>query len=410
MRRSTPEQSGEIPPTAGLPLSLRDIFGPRQDDFPERAAAFLGVPQAGVECSGTACLVVILRTLQRLTGRSTVVVPAYTCPLVVFAVAHCGLELRLCDLAPDSFELDPDAVAAACDADTLAVMPTHLGGRVAAIGRIAAIARRHGAFVVEDAAQAFGARQDGRSVGMAGDVGFFSLAAGKGLSLYEGGVWLARDPELRAELARTSRETVPRRPVFEAWRCLQLLGLAALYRPGPLRYVYGAPLRRAIGRNDPVAAVGDVFSPAIPMHRVGAWRRSVGSRALARLPEFQAALARRAAARLPRLSEIDGVRVFADAAGAVGTWPVLMLLMPTGASRDAALRELWGSGCGVTRMFAHALPDYDYLRPWVAPQECPNARSFAARSLTVSNSLWLDEARFAGILGVLRRCARDPRG
>lgn len=402
---STPDGRREIPPTAGLPLRLRDLFGPGQSDFSGRVAGFLGISQAGLECSGTACLIVILRTLQRLTGRTTVVVPAYTCPLVVFAVAHCGLGLQLCDLAADSFELDPEAFARVCDADTLAVIPTHLGGRVAAVDRIAAVARRHGAFVIEDAAQAFGARQDGHSVGLAGDAGFFSLAAGKGLSLYEGGIWLARDPELRAELARTSGEIVPSRPAFEAWRCLQVLGLAALYRPRLLRYAYGAPLRRALERNDPVGAAGDVFSPAIPLHRVSGWRRSIGSRALARLPEFQRALARQAAARLPRLSALGGVHVFSDAAGVAGVWPVFMLLMPTEAKRDAALRELWGSGCGVTRMFAHALPDYDYLRPWVAPQACPNARSFAARSLTISNSPWLDEARFAYILDVLRRHA-----
>ncbi|MBS1189251.1 MAG: nucleotide sugar aminotransferase [Rhodocyclaceae bacterium] len=406
MPTSSISGSREIPPTAGLPLHFADLLARRQGDFPSAVAAFLGVPEAAVECSGTACLVVILKTLQRLSGRSTVVVPAYTCPLVVFAVAHCGLRLKVCDVAPGSLELCPQTLENLCDADTLAVIPTHLGGRVAAIDPIVAIARRHGAFVVEDAAQALGARDRGATVGLAGDAAFFSLAAGKGLSLYEGGIWIARDPALRAELARTSAETISSRPLMEIRRCLELLGYAAFYRPRPLRHVYGAPLRRALGRGDPVAAAGDVFSPAIPLHRVSGWRQSVGRAGLARLPRFQAALKQRALARLPHLSRLPGVKVFGDGDGATGTWPLFMLLMPHQGVRDAVLAELWGAGLGLARMFAHALPDYDYLRPWVAPQDCPNARDFAAHSLTLSNSLWLDDTRFDFVLRALERHLR----
>lgn len=396
----------EIPPTAGLPLQLGDLRPAGGRDFAVALADFLGVPEAGVECSGTACLVVILKTLQRLSTRRTVVIPAYTCPLLVFAVTHCGLRLKLCDVAPGSFELSLEALACVCDDDTLAIVPTHLGGRVAAIDPILALARQRGAFVVEDAAQALGARQDGHSVGLSGDAGFFSLAAGKGLSLFEGGVWIARDPALAAEIARTSAAVIPRRPLFEAWRSFQLLGYAALYRPGPLRHVYGAPLRRALAQDDPVAAAGDLFSPDIPLHRVSRWRRAVGSRGLARLPEFQAALRDRALARLQRLSRLPGVKVFTDAAGAEGTWPYFLLLLPDGAARDGFLRQWWGSGLGLARLFAHALPDYEYLRPWVAPQDCPNARDFAARSMTLSNSLWLDEARFQQVVQALEHHLR----
>ncbi|HJW26815.1 MAG TPA: DegT/DnrJ/EryC1/StrS family aminotransferase [Rhodocyclaceae bacterium] len=398
--------SQEIPPTAGLPLGPDDLFAAGGGDFTEAMAAFLGVPRAGVECSGTACLVVTLETLKHLSGRRTVVVPAYTCPLVVFAVAHCGLRLKVCDVAPGSFELDPQALARACDPDTLAVVPTHLGGRVAALEPVLAQARRSGAFVIEDAAQALGARAAGQSVGLAGDAGFFSLAAGKGLSLFEGGIWIARDPALAAELARTSADIIPSRPLTEAWRCLQLLGYGALYRPGPLRLAYGAPLRRALAQGDPVAAAGDVFSPQIPLHRVSGWRQGVGSRGLVRLPAFQAALRDQAGRRLPRLAALPGVEVITDPPATAGTWPLFMLLLPGEAVRDAVLAELWGSGLGVARMFVNALPDYDYLRPWVEPQDCPNARDFAARSMTVTNSLWLDDARFEAVLAALARHLR----
>ncbi len=399
---TNPPRKHEVPPTAGLPPRWRDLlsFGAR-DDLARCAADFLGVQSVQVECSGTASLVVALTTLHRLSGRRVVIVPAYTCPLVALAVAHCGLELRLCDLAPGSIDFDPVQLASLCDRDTLALMPTHLGGRVADVATAITVAQRVGASVIEDAAQAFGARRGARAVGLDGDIGFFSLAVGKGLTTYEGGLLVARDAAVRAELARTSRELIPDRLGWELKRSLQLLGYHALYRPSLLRFAYGSPLRRALRRGDPVSAVGDDFSLPIPLHRLGRWRQSAGAHALARLPAFLEATATQALARKARLEKIDAVAVVDDAVGVHGTWPFLMLQMRSNAARDAALGRLWSAGVGVSRLFIHALPDYDYLTDIVAAQDVPNARAFAATTLTISNSPWLGDDDFAAICAVL---------
>ena len=272
----------EIPPTAGLPPRLADLWpwptaASPSGNLARRAAEFLDAQSVQVECSGTAALVIALTTLRRLSGRRVVVVPAYTCPLVALAVAHCGLELRVCDLAPGSIDFDVARLAASCDHETLALVPTHLGGRVADVDTALAIARKVGAFVIEDAAQALGARRNGRSVGFDGDIGFFSLAVGKGLTTYEGGLLVARDARIRRELERTSHDIVRRRLGWELRRSLQLIGYHAMYRPSLLRVAYGAPLRRALRRDDPVAAVGDDFSARIPLHTLGRWRQSVGA-------------------------------------------------------------------------------------------------------------------------------------
>ncbi|MCE5233687.1 MAG: DegT/DnrJ/EryC1/StrS family aminotransferase [Mizugakiibacter sp.] len=405
---SAPEpmrRRAEVPPTAGLPPRLRDLLPGAGAPLDARAAAWLGVDAALVACSGTAALVIALRALRRTSARRTVVVPAYTCPLVPLAVAHCGLEVRLCDLAPGGFDLDPAALADACRTDTLAVVPTHLGGRVADVDAALAAARRVGAFVVEDAAQALGARAGGASVGLRGDAGFFSLAVGKGLTLYEGGLLVARDAAMRRALAGEAAR-LPRRFGWELRRSLELLGYHALYRPRVLRYAYGMPLRRALRRGDAIAAVGDALGPHIPLHRVGAWRQGVGARAIARLPAFLDAAAERAAARRARLAALPGVRVLDDAGRGAGTWPFLMLLMPDARARDAALARLWGAGLGVSQLFIHALPDYPRLAGIVPAQAVPNARDLAARMLTVSNSPWLDEPGFARICAELEAALR----
>jgi len=393
----------EAPPTAGLPPRWGDLWptASRRGSLERQAAAFVGVDDVQAECSGTAALVVALTAMHRLSGRRVVVVPAYTCPLVAIAVAHCGLELRLCDLAPGSIDFDTQALARACDRDVLAVLPTHLAGRVADVATAVALARAVGAFVIEDAAQAFGARRERRSVGLDGDAGFFSLAVGKGLTTYEGGLLVSADASLRRELRRTSREIVPWRPGWELRRSLELLGYHACYRPSLLRLAYGAPLRRALRRGDPVAAVGDDFPMRIPLHTLGRWRRNVGARAFARLPAFVADCASRARRRRARLAAIEGVAVLGDPAGAEGSWPFLLLQLPDEATRDAVLGRLWGEGRGVSRLFIHALPDYAYLRGVVAAADVPNARRFAATTLTISNSPWLDEADFESVCAVI---------
>ena len=194
---------------------------------------------------------------------------------------------------------------------------------------------------------------------------------------------------------------MPRSLGWEWKRSLELLGYAALYRPRGLRLAYGNPLRRALRRGDPVAAVGDDFPLAIPFHKVGRWRQAVGAHAAARLPVFLDRLAAQAQRRLPRLRRIDGVEVLDDPADARGTWPFLLLLLPSQERRDAALAQLWQAGYGVSRLFIHALPDYAYLEDLVPSQDVPHARDFAARSLTISNSPWLDDDDFEAICRTL---------
>lgn len=391
----------ELPPTAGLPLRLADLR-PGAATLAADIAAQLGTPPLQLECSGTASLLIALTTLRELQPqRRRVVVPAFTCPLVAIAVQQAGLELQLCDLRAGHYDMDPAALRAACDERTLAIIPTHLAGRVADVDDALAVARNVGAYVIEDAAQALGARRDHVSVGLSGDVGFFSLAAGKGLSIYEGGLLLTRDPVMRERLARTAARIVPHSFAWEWKRSIELLGYAALYRPRGLRLAYGNPLRRALRRGDPVAAVGDDFPLTIPLHRVGHWRQAVGAHAAARLPTFLDQLSAQAQRRLPRLRRIDGVEVLDDPVGAHGTWPFLLLMLPDQRRRDAALTELWQSGLGVSRLFIHALPDYTYLADTVPAQDVPHARDFAARSLSISNSPWVDDASFETICGVL---------
>jgi dTDP-4-amino-4,6-dideoxygalactose transaminase len=364
-------------------------------------AEFLHVPAVQIECSGTAAQIVTLTALKAQSSRRKVILPAYTCPLVALAVLHCGLEPVLCDLQADHFDLDHSQLASLCDDNTLAIIATHLGGRVADLAPMLQIARNTGSYVIEDAAQSLGATWQGQPVGMAGDAGFYSLAVGKGLTTYEGGILLTHDTTLRQQLQSTATEIAPFKWGWELRRSIELLGYAALYQPWGLPLAYGLPLRRALKQGRLIEAVGDDFSDDLPLHQVGKWRKAVGANALKRLPEFIDTQRQQAAKRLERLSAIPGIKVMADTPEGQGTWPFFMVLMPSQTARDEALAKLWDTGLGVSRLYIHALPDYPYLAGRMTQTDIPNARDFAARMLTVSNSMWLGENDFEKIVETL---------
>lgn len=401
----------EIPPTAGLPLRWRDLLNLSGDLAPALARQF-SLPLPALTCSGTAALIIALRVLQqRMPGRTRLIVPAYTCPLVALAAHYCPpLRVVPCDLQPDSIDLDEQQLAQLCDESTLAVVVTHLAGRVADVDAAKRIAGAVGAAIIEDAAQAMGALDDGRSVGLKGDVGFFSMALGKGLTTAEGGVLFSRDPVLHQALHRHCRQDLPFSLRWELQRSAELWGYALLYQPRGLHYVYGNALRKALANGDEVAAVGDDFSVYdIPLHRLGGYRQKVGAAALARLPDHLQQGRARALRRAARLNTLPGVTVIMDRPGQQGTWPFLMVVMPSADARDAAMARLWTSGLGVTRLFIHTLPGYAEVLPLLQPGgDITRAQAFAARTLSISNSHWLSDALFEQIVDQLKVIVARP--
>ncbi|WP_106802355.1 DegT/DnrJ/EryC1/StrS family aminotransferase [Pseudomonas sp. S5D5] len=401
----------EIPPTAGLPLRWRDLLNLSGDLAPALARQF-SLPLPTLTCSGTAALIIALRVLQqRMPGRTRLIVPAYTCPLVALAAHYCPpLRVVPCDLQPDSIDLDEQQLAQLCDESTLAVVVTHLAGRVADVDAAKRIAGAVGAAIIEDAAQAMGALDDGRSVGLKGDVGFFSMALGKGLTTAEGGVLFSRDPVLHQALHRHCRQDLPFSLRWELQRSAELWGYALLYQPRGLHYVYGNALRKALANGDEVAAVGDDFSVYdIPLHRLGGYRQKVGAAALARLPDHLQQGRARALRRAARLNALPGVTVIMDRPGQQGTWPFLMVVMPSPDARDAAMAWLWTSGLGVTRLFIHTLPGYAEVLPLLQPGgDITRAQAFAARTLSISNSHWLSDAAFEQIVDQLKVIVARP--
>ncbi|MDI1298317.1 DegT/DnrJ/EryC1/StrS family aminotransferase [Methylotenera sp.] len=399
----------EVPPTAGLTLSCKDVL-PSKKSLESSLASFLNTPTTQIECSGTAALTIALLALKKSSARQTVIISAYTCPWVPIAVIYCGLTPVVCDTKKNTFEYCPDALVKSINQDTLAVVVTHLGGHVASnLGEILKLAKQQGSYLIEDAAQSLGARFgkqfNYKAAGTVCDIGFYSLGVGKGLTIFAGGVLVAKDESLRKALRETSTEHAHNNLLSETKRIIELVGYYLFYRPLGIKWVFGLPLRRHLLQGNMIKAVGDDCAFKFPIHKVSAWRKNIGANALARLPIFLKQSQIQAQQRIQQLKKIKGLIVVCQTNDHVDTYPFIYVLMPSEQVRDAALKSLWQQGLGVGRLFIHAISDYDYLKSHFQQSNTPNAQDFAARGLIISNSQWMREQDFLQIQQILLQYA-----
>jgi 8-amino-3,8-dideoxy-alpha-D-manno-octulosonate transaminase len=162
--------------------------------FESAVSEKFGVPHAQAVCSGSAALRVALAALAVGAG-DEVVIPAFTFVATAEAVIQSGADMVVVDI-DDSFNMDPDAFAAAITKRTKAVIPVHMMGAPADMSRITDIARARGIRVIEDAAQAVGGTFKGRPLGTIGDLGCYSFDAGKVMITGEGGMVVTADKNL----------------------------------------------------------------------------------------------------------------------------------------------------------------------------------------------------------------------
>src|SRR5262249_15115629 len=144
--------------------------------FEDEFSAFTDSRHAIAVANGTVALHVALVALGIGPG-DEVIVPDLTFAATINAVLHCGATPVIVDIDPRTWGMNVEAVRAACSERTRAIIPVHLYGRPAEIGPIVRFAQERNIAVVEDCAEAIGARYQGRVVGQFGDVACFSFFA-----------------------------------------------------------------------------------------------------------------------------------------------------------------------------------------------------------------------------------------
>ena len=344
-------------------------MGPRTKAFEDALADFVGTPHAVTVSSGTAAL--HLACLAAGIGAGDeVIVPAFTFVASASAARYVGAEPVLCDVrSPHDFNIDPADVARRITPRTRAVVAVHFCGYPADVAALRALCDEHGLVLIEDCAQAIGARVDdsGRQVGTVGELGAFSFFSKKQLCVGEGGMVTSADEQL-AERVRLFRSHAMTSSTWDRHR-----------------------------GHDPAYDVVDIgFN-----YRLDEPRAALGLSRLARLAE--SIEARRASVRAyrERLAEIPGIELpFTDAAVERSSHFAFPVLLADRQTRDRFRDELKAGGIQTT--WYPALHTFTESRRYAPTDGLAQATETAERHCALPLSSSMTESEVDTVVEVVR--------
>jgi len=180
------------------------ILGPEVKQLEAELAKYCNTKYAVGVASGTDALLLALRACGVNPG-DEVITTAFTFFATAGVVSRLGAIPVFCDIEESTYNINPELIEAKITNKTKAIMPVHLYGQIAEMNQIMEIAQKHNIAVVEDAAQAIGAKYHNRLAGTFGDAAGFSFFPSKNLGAYGDGGFIATNSEELAEMSTKLR-------------------------------------------------------------------------------------------------------------------------------------------------------------------------------------------------------------
>jgi perosamine synthetase len=240
--------------------------GPKTAEFERVFAELHETEHAVALANGTVALAAMLLAYDIGPG-DEVIVPSMTFVSSATSVQHVGATPVFAEIRPDTFDLDPADVAARITPRTKAIMAVHYAGQPADLPALAKVATEHGVLLLEDAAQAHGARLHGRPTGAWGAAGMFSFTPTKNITTGEGGLVTTSDAAVadRIRLLRNHGMTAPYHHdvVGYNWRLTEMQAAMGVVQLGRLPGILERKRRNAGWLADRLAAVPGVTPPAV---------------------------------------------------------------------------------------------------------------------------------------------------
>ena len=290
------------------------------------------------------------------------------------AIERAGLVPRLCDVDPATLSPDLDSLAGIDPRRVLAIVSANLYGLPNALGDLEEFAKQHGLFMLDDAAQALGARYQGRPVGSFGDAGLCSFDKGKNITTLQGGALVADSAELADALDSAMKSLVAASPAGTLGTLCKLPLYALLLRP----WAYGAVRQLPLGLG---ATPYETDYPIAPYSRSLA---GLATLQLERLGDYTGTRVRNAIRLREALDGLPGFsmpRVLPGAEPAYVRYPVF--IEPK--RRTEVLAALERDGIGATASYPLALIDVPEVACQLPrdQQATPGARDVARRIVTL---------------------------
>ena len=185
-------------PPAETKIPLQAIlsgFSKQPVNLKDELCKYINVKHCALGISARALLFKLIEQLKLHSGknRDEILIPGYTCYSVAAAVAKANLKIAVYDLDPETLNPDLTSFKNNISEKTLAVVTQHLFGRLTPVNDLKRLTHEFGAYLIEDAAQAFGKCDDGGTPGTLGDFGLFSFGRGKPLPVGNGGALVSND-------------------------------------------------------------------------------------------------------------------------------------------------------------------------------------------------------------------------
>jgi len=404
----------EIPPTAGWPIKTKSLLLPLFKRLPGRLLEedfkrYLNAPSALLTYSGTAAFYLILESIKKLSGRKTVIIPAFVCPLIPLAIKKAGLKIIPCDTNRDNFDFDINKLRQICakDKDILAILAVHLAGIPLEMETIGKIAKENNIFIIEDCAQSLGAEYKNKKTGSIGEFSFFSLCRGKGLTIYEGGLAITNQTGYSRLLEDTGKEILHQDIFSESLKIAELFAYSIFYRPALFWFAFRLPQIFWRMRNNPIKAMGEYFEPDFPVHKVSAFREYIGHLYFPHLNKEIAGQREKTDYYLNALKDLSGIKPITELAQTKASYPYLTLVFDNPEKRNFALNIFKHSGLGVSQVYLHAITDYGYLKGIIPEAACEQARGLAQKTITLTTSGFLSKPDIEKIVGKLKEITRQ---
>tara|TARA_B100000029_G_scaffold169802_1_gene166049 strand:+ start:3402 stop:4637 length:1236 start_codon:yes stop_codon:yes gene_type:complete len=156
-------------------------------EFEHKFAKFQDAKHGVAVANGSIALYVALKACEINLG-DEVIIPSYTFQATAISVLLANAIPVFSDIDPDTYNIDPDSVISLISKKTKAVIAVHIGGQPANMGKLKEICKKYNILLIEDAAQAHGAKWMDQKVGAIGDVGIFSFQSSKNMTAGEGGI------------------------------------------------------------------------------------------------------------------------------------------------------------------------------------------------------------------------------
>jgi perosamine synthetase len=171
------------------------------DQFEEKFASYVGTRHAIAVSSGTAALHLALAALDIQPG-DEIIMPTFTMIACANVAKYLGAKPVLVDSEISTWNINPNRIEEKITNKTKAIVVVHIYGHPADMDPVMKIAKKHGLYVVEDAAEAHGAEYKGEKVGRIGDIGCFSFYANKIITTGEGGMITTNDDEIAEKVKK----------------------------------------------------------------------------------------------------------------------------------------------------------------------------------------------------------------